>query len=344
MANQQVAPVRTSFDSNQLIPAFVSAWRKLIGTEPSQQQIAMLIAHNALETGGFTTKAMFNYNIGNITKTPQDSFDFFVHPDSYHGKRFMSKFRSYNSLEDGVLDYLKLLKKGYPQAFEATSQTPKDFAHALIANPKFKYYDETHEKDYASGMTSLYNQTLKSKDFHQSFNTAITADPTSMPKPSIDSISDIETLLSKFISSLANNQNKQNKITKHAIQTYLPQHQFLIKVTAPDMTDAIEFSRILSTAIDEELMATATTFVNKNKVEVECNINGEQNLCEQALIQLCEAMSFTFEKATNKVGGIQVFTHILPNRTSNYQQLDIKLAAIQYDLFHDKITKAYYGK
>lgn len=343
MANQQVAPVKTSFDSNQLIPAFISAWRKLVGSEPSQNQIAMLIAHNALETGGFTTKAMFNYNIGNIVKTSQDSFDYFVHPDSYHGKKFMSKFRSYNSLEDGVLDYLKLIKKGYPQAFDATSGTPKDFAHALVANPKFKYYDETHEKEYAAGMTSLYNKALKSSDFHQSFNDAV-ATTTSTSKPSLDPISDIESLLEKFINSLANHQNHQNKITKSSIQTHLPLHHFLIKVMAPDTTTAIEFSRVLSTAMDEELLATASTFLHKNKVEVECEINGDQKLCEQALMQLCEAMSHAFEQATNKLGGIQVFTQILPNQTSNYQQLDIKLAAIQYDLFHNQITKVNYGK
>ena len=338
MANQQVAPVATPFDSNQLVPAFVSGWRQLMGTEPTKQQIAMLISHNALETGGFTTKAMFNYNIGNIVKTSQDNFDFFMHPDSYHGKKFMSKFRSYNSLEDGVLDYLKLLKKGYPQAFDATSQAPKDFAHALVANPNFQYYDDTHEKEYAAGMTSLYNQALKSEQFNQAFTTA---QSTATPQSS-DSIDTIESLLSKFISSLSSQQHQQYALLKKAVQTHLPQHQFLIKVRAP-LCEAIEFSRTLSTALSEELMARATTHTNNKQVEIECQINGDVKLCAQAILQVCDAVSCNFERATNRLGGIQVLTHIVPNQTSNYQPLGIKLATMHYDLFHAKIAEANYG-
>lgn len=342
MANQQVAPVATPFDSNQLVPAFISAWRQLIGSEPTKQQIAMLISHNALETGGFKTKAMFNYNIGNIVKTPQDNFDFFIHPDSYHGKKFMSKFRSYDSLEDGVLDYLKLLHKGYPQAFDATSQTPKDFAHALVANPNFQYYDDTHEKEYAAGMTSLYNQALKSDQFNQAFTTAQSSNTTPSAQPS-DSISTIEDLLSKFISSLSSQQHQQYSLLKKAVQTHLPQHQFLIRVVASSLPDAIEFSRILSTALSEELMATAATYTDNNKVEIDCQINGDHKLCAQALLQLCDALSYEFEQATKKLGGLQVLTHIYPNQASNYQPLGIKLATMHYDLFHAKILGANNG-
>lgn len=343
MANQQVAPVKTPSDSTQLIPAFIGAWRTLIGSEPSKQQIAMLLAQNALETGGFTANSMYNYNIGFIVKTPQDSFDYFLHPDTYHGKKFISKFRSYNSLEDGVLDYLKLLYKGYPQAFKATTQTPRDFAHALVANPKFQYYDDTHEHEYAAGMTALYNQALKSDSFNQTFDTTI-AQPPSGNAPPVDSndpFANLEDLLSKFVATLASYQTQQDKIYKHSIKS-LPQHTFLIKVDAPTLCDAIEFSRVLSVALNEELMAHTSIYKNANNVEIECKLNGDK-VVVQSLVALCHQFSLQFEQATKNIGSPKIMTYIIPNTLSNYQPLDIKLAEVNYDLFHNKILKANNG-
>ena len=338
MANQQVAPVRTSFSTNQLVPAFVEAWKKLIGSDPAPTQIAMLLSHNALETGGFTTKAMFNYNIGNIVKTTQDNYDYFVHPDSYHGKKFMSKFRSYDSLTDGVYDYLKLLKKGYPQAFAATNQTPKDFAYALVANPKFQYYDATHAKEYAAGMTSLYNQIMKSNNFQQSIHQ--TQIQPSIDTQSQDMVSQLNNLLSKFIATLGSKQYKNNLQSYSDYQKYLPQHNFLIKITNDNSCYALEFARILSTAIQEELIATAQIHHQNINTEIECQIHGNQILCAKALTQLCGAVSDAFAIATPQLGNIKIATHIYPSLHSNYQELDIKLAEVNYQLFHQQISKA----
>lgn len=339
MANQQVVPVRTSTTPDQMIPAFIAAWKKLMGNSPSKEQIAMLMSHNALETGGFTTKAMFNYNIGNITKTPSDSYDYFVHPDSYHGKKFMSKFRSYSSLEDGVYDYLNLLKKGYPQAFRATNQTPKDFAYALVANPKFQYYDDTHREEYAKGMTSLYNQAIKSNTFNRSFQTAITQ-PQHNETQSTDFVSKIENLLSRFLSAISTQQDTNSLHKRAEYKQYLPEHRFLIKLRAEEMCDALEFARVLATAMGEELLATSKTFCQGKHVEMECYIHGNQFLCAEAVSQLCGAMSDVFATATHQVGNIVVTADIFPNDISNYQELDIKLAEVGYQVFHHKIAKA----
>lgn len=333
MTGKQVSMVRTSFSMDDLVPTFVEAWKKLTSSTPTKEQIAMVMSQNALETGGFTTKAMFNYNIGNIIKTPNDDYDYFEHPDSYHGKKFMSKFRAYNTLADGVYDYLRLLKNGYPQAFQATTATPTDFAHALVANPKFQYYDATHEKDYASGMNRLYNDLLKSDKFNSLFGEMASSRPPEAETQDTSIISQISNLLNKFLALLA---ESNEIIIKRADSKLLPEHTFIIKVDAKAIIDAIEFSRILCLALDEKLMATGTIYTNWQNTEIECKINGNKELCEESIIQLCDALINTFKENTKKIGSIKINTQVIPNMCSNYQQLSIKLAELNYTMFHNR--------
>lgn len=144
-------------------------------------------------------------------------------------------------------------------------------------------------------------------------------------------ISTLNKLLDSFQIAAGNNMEKINKYAG------FPKNKFLICVNADtDLPSKIEFARVLSSAIKEELDSTADIFANNDNVEVECEIYANKEKAQDALNQLCFAISDTFEYATRKIGGTKVFTMVVPDSKSNYQRLDIKLAELNYRKFQLK--------
>jgi hypothetical protein len=348
----KVAKKHTLVDVEQMTNSLVHAWQSLLGKVPSKEQLAMILAQNALETNH--RKAMFNYNVGNIMHMG-DNFDYFENQDSYAGKSFTAKFRSYSSLDDGVLDYLKLLYKGYPQAFTA-SQTgdPKAFAQSLIANPQRQYYDPHVQKQYASGMTSLYQQYLKSPELasiqskpsrsgilqkllekykgKESELIAKLFHPKTKPlvQPT-QPVSNIDGLLDSYL-------QKTIAAKKRSYKT-LPNNHLLIQVKSADYVNAVEFARILCLALDEELSANAYTHTDGNKVEIECSIHGPPIDCLATVEQLSSFLTETFHDATIKIGGIKVETQCFADKMSSCREMDLKSAESQYRKFLIKFAK-----
>jgi hypothetical protein len=350
----------TPIDVGQMVASLRRAWNSLLGKDPTKEQLAMILAQNALETNH--RQAMFNYNVGNIMHMGTDSHDYFENRDSYGGKSFVAKFRSYPSLDDGVLDYLKLLVKGYPQAFRAAKiGDPKQYAQALIANPQRQYYDPHVQKQYVSGMSGLYDQYLKSPEL----TTLVSTKPSRAallrrilehskgrerevieklfrkkrphlpkPTPSLTSttppVKDISTILDTFLQRAAS--------SKHLYQS-LPKNHLVIQVKTADYVDAIEFARVLCAALDEELQATAYTHTDGQQVEVECAVHGSEQSCLKAVQQLSRSLSDMFQEATTKIGGVYVETQCLPNQKTSLQEIDFKSAQFQYRKFHLKFAK-----
>src|ERR1700690_272250 len=110
---QKVKRIKTEVSEPQMAQALINGWKFLFGNAPSKQQIGLLIAQNNLETGH--RKSMWNFNVGNITTDGNGPFNYYddlttdeqVTPGVWKKKNL--KYRSYNSLDDGVKDYLKLL-------------------------------------------------------------------------------------------------------------------------------------------------------------------------------------------------------------------------------------------
>lgn len=160
------------------------------------------------------------------------------------------------------------------------------------------------------------------------------------PSLNEDRLSQIETILSVLQKAVAKDQVSKRHLTKLAHKQLLP-NPLLIKVQSNDINTSIEFARILSLALEEEMSAGSTihTDPTADAVEVACIIHGPRQLSINATLQLCNAISEVFERATFKIGSCQVQTVICPNQTSNYQQLGIKEAITQYDIFHSQFIK-----
>lgn len=133
--------------------------------------------------------------------------------------------------------------------------------------------------------------------------------------------------IDKFMDQLmqmipANAETSLKSIYKKA----LPQHNILIKIEAPDYTSAIEFSRVLSSALDEDLLSTSYPYTDGNQVEVECSINGPAKECFAAVQQMSMAIAEAFKDATAKIGGITVKTECSMNKISSYQPISPRTA------------------
>ena len=235
----------------------------------------------------------------------------------------------------------KYSKKYYDLGFRIS---PESERAAYKYNPLFHgttpgaiTYGDMMKQVEKNKRNPAYQKAVASMEHSTGYKTDVSGPATDSKAPT-DLVSRIESLLSKFLSAISDHQSED--MTKQSEYQFLPSHNFLIQLQADDICDALEFARVLSAACQEELQATTTTHFNPNQIEVECHLRGDHQLCSEAVLQMCEAMSHAFEQATQSVGGIQVVSHIIPNRRSNYQQLDIKVAEIGYDTFHHKIAQA----
>lgn len=122
--------------------------------------------------------------------------------------------------------------------------------------------------------------------------------------------------------------------SKKLYQKMLPNHHILIQISASDYTDAIEFSRILCAALDEEVCGRAYPHTDGHQiVEVECSIPGPALGCLQAVEQLNRSLINAFKDATQKIGGITVKTHCIMNKKSFYQPISLRIAETNYRKF-----------
>lgn len=139
-------------------------------------------------------------------------------------------------------------------------------------------------------------------------------------------IDDLINVMNEKLQTMSSNDKKLFK-------RYLPSHNILIRVNADSFENELEFSRILCTALDEELGASAYTCSNGSDVEIECSIAGPGELCLDVVKELTESIQDAFSLATKKIGSISVKTLILMNKKSSYQQISWKIADINYRKF-----------
>ena len=98
----------------------------------------------------------------------------------------------------------------------------------------------------------------------------------------------------------------------------------------------VEFARVLCSVLEEELVATAFTHTDGDKVEVDCKLSGPTEDCFNAVEQLTLATVEAFKKATKKIGGIEVQTNLITNKKSYKDQIGLKTAQTQHRKFLHK--------
>jgi hypothetical protein len=138
----------------------------------------------------------------------------------------------------------------------------------------------------------------------------------------------VDTVLSRYLALVADNSSL-NKMHKK----YLPYNSSLIKINASNINEALEFARILSLALDEELSAKVSTHLGNGYVEVECDAVGPQEDVFNAIDQLANSLAEVFFDVTKKIGGISIKTQLITNKKSSYQTVNLKLAESEHRKF-----------
>jgi hypothetical protein len=218
---QRVPRIRTEVSESELVKALISAWQKLFGSMPTKEQIAMLLAQNALETGH--RKSMWNYNIGNVTTDGKGKYNYFddlttneqISPGKW--KKMNLKYRAFNTLDEGALDYIKFLKNNYATAWQhIINPNPEEYSKAL---KKAGYYT-ADEIPYTKNMVSLFSHFSKSPEYDKA-KSGITEESNVMGnKDSISNKSNfimkINDLLDKLMVSLSSLE-KYNIVKKQKL-------------------------------------------------------------------------------------------------------------------------------
>lgn len=110
-------------------------------------------------------------------------------------------------------------------------------------------------------------------------------------------------------------------------------HNLLIKISSDNVINKIEFARILSGALDEELQCNAFVYTNNDEVEVGCSLPNYKYVL--AAKELAVALEDIFHNCTKKIGGISVKCSF-DNKKSEYQGINMKTAANSYRKFIQK--------
>ena len=143
-----------------------------------------------------------------------------------------------------------------------------------------------------------------------------------------DAISNIQSLLSQFMSALAKSYTTQYK------KANMKKDNIIIKITSNDFWSSMEFARILCLALDEELDIMGSIYTDTNNVEIGCKINKDQH---NLLNKICNKVSIMFNNSIEKYSNTKITTNLLTNISPNYQECSIKLAEISYTVFHNNI-------
>lgn len=155
---------------NQLTPltekdaaqALRLGWINVFESEPTLDQLSLLWAQSALETGRW--RFLHNNNFGNIKAIPGHVYCQFRCDEWIGGKHVWfdpphpaTSFCAYYTAEAGAEAYIRFLaeKKGYKAAWtQVVAGDPLAFVHAL----KMAKYFTASEEDYSKGVVSLVNE------------------------------------------------------------------------------------------------------------------------------------------------------------------------------------------
>jgi len=157
-----VEPTKTVVSRADLRAAIGRAYTKLTGGAPSSGLLDTLTAHASLETG--SGAAMYNFNFGGIKgHSPTGETAVCRTKEVFNGKEVEVRdgFRAYHSLDDGAVDYVRLMRDRFGGAVSrAEAGDVEGFAHAL---KKASYYTADETK-YANALLKLSDPTAKAHE------------------------------------------------------------------------------------------------------------------------------------------------------------------------------------
>lgn len=219
--------------------------------------------------------------------------------------------------------------------------SPHEEAEAYKENPLFHgsvpgaiTYGDMQKQVDKNKRTPMYRRALLAMEnttgYQPKPDMGRTKVPSSMVAQKAPPAGGLEGILDQYVRMLSTTSEAS---LKRMYKKALPSHDILIKITAPDYTSAIEFSRILCAALDEDLLATTYPHTDGQEVEVECCIAGPTNECFAAVQQMSVVLAEVFHDATAKIGGIVVKTKCAINKKSSYQPISLQTAGTHYRKF-----------
>jgi len=176
---------KTPVSKELFIRALYEAWIHLFGEVPKKESVWVLASQVALETGW--CKAMWNFNFGNVKSVEGDGHDYCyfacneilktatahamataapatarVTQDRGDGTSIIwfypkhpgCRFRAFNTLVDGAVDYIGLLNKRFARSWPAVlTGDPAQFSHLL----RSQGYYTADELAYTKTLTSVFH-------------------------------------------------------------------------------------------------------------------------------------------------------------------------------------------
>ena len=144
-------PVKlTPIDGERAARELGSAWRQVIGRQPSDDTLLILAAHWAHETSGGSF--MYNYNFAGIKGRGASGLSCLraAHEGwALHASAGIDRFRAYRSAGEGAADYVSLLARKYPRAIDAAR-----------VGDILEYVSALREGGYFTGSAAAYAHSL----------------------------------------------------------------------------------------------------------------------------------------------------------------------------------------
>lgn len=186
---EELTAKKTPVTKEELIKNLYDAWLHLFGETPKKESIWCLVSQWCLETGNGAS--MWCYNLGNVKSKEGDGHDYCYFAcneilkksvaDAYAAKDFTTakvtkyrddgtaiiwfypkhpgcRFRAFNALLDGCIDYIGLLNKRFSKSWPAViAGNPAQFSHLLRAQG----YYTADEVSYSKSLVSIFNSLSK---------------------------------------------------------------------------------------------------------------------------------------------------------------------------------------
>lgn len=142
-----VEPDRTPVKPPEIRAALARAWQSTTGAEASRGVLDALTAQAMLETGRGTQMVQFNFGgIKGVGPSGLSTKASTIEVEGGQTKHIVDGFRAYASLDEGAVDYVKLVRHQFGAALARADSGDLDgFAHEL----KVAHYYTADEKDYA---------------------------------------------------------------------------------------------------------------------------------------------------------------------------------------------------
>lgn len=245
-----------------------------------------------------------------------------------------------------ISDYAKAIRRSMPSQLPADTEQSVQRANAMrtgdFAPITQRFHVKTMEEArqlWEKNKASSQAYGVKPASFEDmvASNGAVTNSPggtpatTTRPSAPPSEVASLDQILENFVHMLA--AAASDPTMKRLYKKALPNHDILIKIAAPDYTSAVEFSRVLCSALDEDLLSTSYTYTDGQEVEVECSIPGPATECFAAVEQMTQAVAETFQDATAKIGGISIKAECVINKKSSYQPISLRTAGANYRKF-----------